>query len=170
MTPGEFRDFLGIDTQRLRVWVEAGLLGDSHRKVERGNTRLFSRNDAVVGLVIREIMDLTKARSLKIAKEGLLSEIARALPEVLTFEGATIDSSTGKVNPTQWLILSWDRDRSDWHLSNQLNTGAGFPVRQINDGRPGLHLASERRPGQAVILIPLWELIEEVGRFLDNRR
>ena len=169
LTPAEFRDFLQIDTQRLRVWVEGGLFGDDHRRTGRGNARRFSRLDAVVGRVVREIMDLTMARSLAIAKEGVLNEVIRALPEALAREGAIINTLTGEVNPVVWLILSWDRRKADWHLTREHGGDTGYPLRTINDGRPGWHEMSERRPGEAVILIPLWELVREVDDFFEKR-
>jgi len=170
LTPGEMIDLLGIDLERLRVWLEKGFLGDEHRKTGRGKPRMFSRRDAIIALVIRELMDLTQSRSLKIAKLELANEMARLMPKILDSEGAVISGSTGKPNPRWWLIISFDRAKNDWHVtSEQGGSGTAFPIRMINTGKPSFDASSERLPGQAVIMIPLGELVERVDRFFDRK-
>lgn len=173
LTPGELTSFLGINLQRLRIWLQAGLFGDEQRTPGRGHPRSFSRRDAIIARVILEVMNLTRARSLALAKESLFKEVNRVLAKWLPHVDKIFYSATGagpEKNPTYWLIISWDREKNDWHLTSALGGGgSGYPLREINDGHPGVHSSVERLPGEAVILVPVWEMIAEVDRFLEKR-
>jgi len=169
LRPGELLELLGINLQRLRVWLEKGLLGEEYRRTGRGYPRSFSRQDAIILRTIVEIMNLTH-RSQPITEKGLVKEVALGLREVLGTEGAMISSSTGKpVSAGWWLILSWDREKNDWHLTSVQGGGTDFPRRNIYDANAKMHFSTERHRGQAVILIPLWELIEEVDHYFETK-
>ena len=66
LTPPQLMKFLDIPMSRLRRWNEKGVFGDDYIKRGQGNTRLYSFEDAVLGLVHKHILDLTKARTQKL--------------------------------------------------------------------------------------------------------
>ena len=66
LTPPQLMKFLDIPMSRLRRWNEKGVFGDDYIKRGQGNTRLYSFEDAVLGLVHKNILDLTKARTMKL--------------------------------------------------------------------------------------------------------
>ncbi len=66
ITPPQLMKFLNIGMARLRRWNEKGVFGEDYRERGHGKTRLYSFEDAVLGLVHKNILDLTKARTMKL--------------------------------------------------------------------------------------------------------
>ncbi len=66
ITPPQLMKFLNIGMSRLRRWNEKGVFGEDYRERGHGKTRLYSFEDAVLGLVHKNILDLTKARTMKL--------------------------------------------------------------------------------------------------------
>ncbi len=98
ITPGELRKLLGISNERMRTWMEVGLLGERNKKVGRGKVRSFSRKDALISLLIREVMDITATRRSMIC----LSEMVQNWPNV--------------ISPADYMVLCWDGDMRRWHV------------------------------------------------------
>ena len=63
LTLPQLMKFLGIAMSRLRRWNEKGVFGDDYRSRGHGKTRFYSFDDAVLGLVHKNILDLTNART-----------------------------------------------------------------------------------------------------------
>ncbi len=151
ITPGRLLKFLNIDTQRLRRWYQGGVFGDAARKSGRGYPRKYSLSDVVTARVVQEILDLTHSRSLEITRD-LLPEIHGIVDPVVRGSGPRVyRRSDGSENLVCWVIVKWDRDINDWHVS--VNKGG-------DENRPNLH----DRSAQARILIPLWRIIAEVKK------
>ncbi len=66
ITPPQLMKFLNIGMARLRRWNEKGVFGEDYRERGHGKTRLYSFEDAVLGLVHKHILDLTKARTMEL--------------------------------------------------------------------------------------------------------
>jgi hypothetical protein len=133
----------------LRVWIAAGLFGS--QKAEQGRKRVYTLEDLVIGRIIREILDLTKSRTLMIADRGKFVEEFRT---AFAFPISTALES-GKATGL-WLVLSWQPEEEDYLITVYHGTQNNFPSRNIMLTNKNL------RKGQPMILLPVWEVIEEV--------
>ncbi len=98
ITPLQLMKFLNIGMARLRRWNEKGVFGEDYRERGHGKTRLYSFEDAVLGLVHKEILDLTKARTMKLTLSNDFIQtfreyIRRQLPAEVKREANAADST-----------------------------------------------------------------------------
>ena len=160
ISPGQLREFLRIDTQRLRMWYQAGIFGDAAKTTGRGHPRKYSMTDVVTARVVQEILDLTKSRSLKIvAIRDLVKEIPPVIAETLSTNGFRVLKRDGTENEVRWFIIWWDRRISDWRGTIALggkNHSAPAPFNKQHETLP-----------QAFIAIPLWRIIEEAQHYFQ---
>ena len=98
LTPPQLMKFLNIGMARLRRWNEKGVFGQDYQKRGHGKTRLYSFEDAVLGLVHKHILDLTKARTMKLTIHDDFIQLFRKyirvqLPAEVKREAEALDST-----------------------------------------------------------------------------
>jgi hypothetical protein len=118
VSAGDLMRFLDIDKQRLRVWIAAGLFGEHQKRVGSGRTRLYAFPDVVMAHIARDVMDLTRSRS--VASGGAV--VAAMLGAVLKYFRDPKLYDQGRFHERQtWLVVA----RVD---------GAGKPAAFLVDG------------------------------------
>jgi len=161
ISPGQLKEFLKIDAQRLRMWYQAGIFGEAARTSGRGHPREYSFADVVTARVVQEILDLTKSKSMKvIAMKDLICEIPGLIAEILNDRGVRIYKQDGSENKVCLFVLRWDRNVGDWRGS-LIRGGNEVSVPLIFDSKL-------ETPPQAVIIIRLSRIIEEVQQYFER--
>ena len=104
--------FAGVPTQRLRRWYQAGIYGKS--RVGRGAIRLYSFTDAVMTLMVREFMDLTRSRAATGAFGAFFEKL---IPDYLA-------NLTDQSVEAFWIFARWDRKEGRYRCTGVAGGGA----------------------------------------------
>ena len=137
MTTSQLVNYLGVKRQRFRVWIDQKAFGAERHGVGSGNRRTFTLSEVVYANILKDVLDLTQARSIRriLPNPGeLLRHISRFISSERIERVRRRSSSLGQDGG--WIIIERD-SRNQFTSRLEMGARTGTPKHVVEC--PGVH-------------------------------